>query len=128
MPFSIFISKVKEMFNIYHSCGEEMTESAKLRFLWDTVSCPTLQPTVETLKAQLGQDPNSWNFVSAANHLASQIVPAPAGCQLSEVRHGTGAAIGGSGIYDKSGNIKVNGYLHDVWRSHSKEEKEKVFD
>jgi len=30
MPFSEYVSKAKEMFNIYAECGEDMTEARKL--------------------------------------------------------------------------------------------------
>jgi hypothetical protein len=73
MKFTDFISKVKEMFDIYQDCGEPQTESAKLRFLWDKVDSATLQIPIEVIKADLSRDSTSWTFVTSCDHLASQI-------------------------------------------------------
>jgi hypothetical protein len=123
MPFSQFISKVKAMFNLLKDCSEPQAESAKLRFLWDRVQAPPLQPTIQAMKAQLGQNPEAWTFTAAANHLASQIEPVESGRQLSEVNRGDQHS---SNIM-KDGKIKLNGYSNHVWRNVlTEEERAKV--
>jgi hypothetical protein len=81
--FGLYLDKVKEMFNIFHDCGEPQPEAAKLRFLFDTIESPGLTHTISVIGAQFGQDPTAWTFVTAANHLPSQIKPSSAfvGCQ-----------------------------------------------
>ncbi len=88
MPFSDFISKVKEMFDIYYEGIRAFTETRKLRFLLESIDSPAIQPAIESLKAQLAVDPDSWTFVSAANHLAAQISPVPKVHEQSTVPQG----------------------------------------
>jgi hypothetical protein len=129
MPFSDYISKVKEMFNIYFECNEAFSETRKLRFLWGSIKATTLQPAIESLKAQLAVDPDSWTFVSAANHLASQIAPLPKGRQLSEVRSGDGGGSSAKGIpVDRNGNLKLHGYSAQAWGQLSRENKNRIFE
>lgn len=127
MEFSKYLDLVKKMFNIYSECKEPLAEAAKLRFLWDTIKSNELVPAMESIKAALGQDPNSWTFVSAANHLASQIPPPSSGHgrQLSDVHRGDTTNPGG-GIYLKDGSIKLYGYQPQVWRQLSAEDQAKV--
>jgi hypothetical protein len=75
MKFSDFISKVKEMFDIYEDCNEPQPESVKLRFLWEKIESTVLQMPIEIMKADLSRDTNSWTFVKACDHLAS-LIPA----------------------------------------------------
>jgi hypothetical protein len=75
LKFGLYLDKVKEMFNIFHDCGEPQPEAAKLRFIFDTIESPGLTHTISAIRAQLGQDPTAWTFVTAANHLALQIKP-----------------------------------------------------
>ena len=122
LSFTSYISKVKEMFNIFQECGEEYTEQAKLRFLWSSIHSPSLQPTIESIKASLGRDPDSWSFVDAANHIASQIPAKKNGRQLSSVSRRDGnkdsAQSGGDGI-------RLS-YPPDEWRRLSPEMQAKV--
>lgn len=126
MPFSTFISKVQEMFNIFAACHEEFAESAKLRFLFEHISATPLQPAIETLKAQLGQNPTSWSFVNACNHLASQITSVESSSrQLSEVNRGGADGASSSGIYDKDGKIRFS-FNNNEWTKLTHDEKSKV--
>jgi hypothetical protein len=127
MPFSDFISKVKEMFNIFADCGEPHPESAKLRFLWERVSSPILLPTVDAMKAQLGQDETAWKFVAACDHLASQI-PADGGPRAKYAtsaleRGGTGDATSAT---TKHGQLSTRNYSNEEWWNLSAEERKKV--
>jgi hypothetical protein len=127
MPFSDFISKVKEMFNIFADCGEPHPESAKLRFLWERVSSPILLPTVDAMKAQLGQDETAWKFVAACDHLASQI-PADGGQRVKYAtsaldRSGTGDA---TSAITNNGKISTRNYTKEEWWGLSDEERKQV--
>ena len=42
LEFGLYLDKVKEMFNIFHDCGESQPEAAKLQFLFDTIESPGL--------------------------------------------------------------------------------------
>lgn len=75
MKFADFISKAKEMFDIYEDCNEPQKESVKLRFLWEKIDSATLQMPMEIMKADLSRDENSWSFVSACDHLSSLTIP-----------------------------------------------------
>ena len=121
LEFGLYLDKVKEMFNIFHDCGEPQPEAAKLRFLFDTIESPGLTHTISAIRAQLGQDPTAWTFVTAANHLASQIKPtARPGRQLSSV-----ASDGSPRGKDGS---PVDLYpSNKVWLTLSTAEKKKIF-
>ena len=75
MPFVTFLSKCQKMFNLYEQTSEPMTESAKLRFLFEKTANTELRPAVEALKTSLSQDPDAFSFASASNHLTAQIKP-----------------------------------------------------
>jgi hypothetical protein len=121
LEFGIYLDKVKEMFNIFSDCGEPFTEAAKLRYLWDTIESPALIPTIESLKAQLGQNPTAWTFVSAANHLASQIKPAKTGRQLSSVTASDGLPL------KKDGSPMELYPSSQIWNTLTSAEKKKIF-
>lgn len=121
LEFGIYLDKVKEMFNIFSDCGEPFTEAAKLRYLWDTIESPALIPTIESLKAQLGQNPSAWTFVSAANHLASQIKPVKTGRQLSSVNASDGLPL------KKDGSPMELYPSSQIWNTLTSAEKKKIF-
>ena len=121
LEFGLYLDKVKEMFNIFHDCGEPQPEAAKLRFLFDTIESPGLTHTISAIRAQLGQDPTAWTFVTAANHLASQIKPtARPGRQLSSVAS-DGSPRGKDG---SSADLYPS---NKVWSTLSSAEKKKIF-
>jgi hypothetical protein len=127
MRFSDFISKVKEMFNIFADCGEPHPESAKLRFLWERVSSPILLPTVDAMKAQLGQDETAWKFVAACDHLASQIPAdgAPRAKFVASALDRSGTADAASAITN-NGTISTRNYSKDEWWNLTEEERKQV--
>jgi hypothetical protein len=127
MKFTDFITKVKEMFDIYEDCGEPQTESAKLRFLWDKVESATLQIPMEVIKAALSRDATSWNFVTACDHLASQL-PADG---KPKVKFAASAIDSGkvaeTSIIMKDGEIFTGTYPGNEWFSVlTKDERDKV--
>lgn len=126
MAFSEYISKVKEMFNIYLECNEEFTEARKLRFLWSSIRAQSLQPAIESLKAQIAVDPSSWTFITAADHLAAQVTPASKGRQLSAV-HNEGK-VSHKGIpLEANGSLKLYDFSAEQWASFSRSVKQAIF-
>jgi hypothetical protein len=115
MKFSDFISKAKMMFNIYEECKEPQPETVKLRFLWDKVDNPTLLPAIQAMKAQLGQNSTAWMFVTACDHLASQI-PADGATRTrftaSALEKGGGGA---SSTIMRDGKVHTGTYSKDEW-------------
>jgi hypothetical protein len=106
LKFSQFISQVKNMFNIYEEVQEPYTEAGKLRFLFEKSGSSFLQPTIEVMKAQLGQDDSCWTFVAACDHLASQ-VPADGGPKVTFQTSAIGSQPG-----DTKSRIMRNGKIH----------------
>ena len=115
MKFSDFISKAKQMFNIFEECKEPQPETVKLRFLWDKVQSPPLQSAIDAMKANLGQDPAAWTFVQACDHLASQITaegPTRAQFAASAIES---AASDASPILMKNGKVNTGAYSKEEW-------------
>jgi hypothetical protein len=127
MKFTDFITKVKEMFDIYQDCGEPQTESAKLRFLWDKVDSAYLQIPMEVIKAALSHDSNSWTFVTACDHLASQIaVDGKPKVKFAASAIDSGKAADKSNIM-KDGKIFTGSYPGNEWFDVlTKDERDKV--
>jgi hypothetical protein len=113
MKFSDFISKSKRMFNIYEKCEEPQPESVKLRFLWKKIDCPALQPNIAAMQANLARDKNIWTFVSACDHLASQIPADDRKVTFSAVERDTGGAT--SSKIMKDGKLNTGTYAKEVW-------------
>jgi hypothetical protein len=129
MKFSDFISKAKQMFNIYEDCKETQPESAKLRFLWQKVDNQELQPAIEAMRAQLGQNASAWTFVTACDHLASQI-PADG---TTRAKFTTSALDRGGGNGDATSKIMRDGKIHtgqytktEWWDVLSQEDRDRV--
>jgi hypothetical protein len=55
MTFTVFLSRLQTMFQIYKQEGEEQPESAKIRFLLDRVQVPHLQQAITSLRFQSNQ-------------------------------------------------------------------------
>jgi hypothetical protein len=114
MKFSDFISKAKEMFDIFTDCKEPQTESVKLRFLWEKIDSAILQTPMEIMKADLSRDADSWTFVTACDHLAS-LIPADGKSvtfKASAIESGKGAAT--SSIM-RNGKIFTGTYPKEEW-------------
>jgi hypothetical protein len=121
LEFGLYLDKVKEMFNIFHDCGKPQPEAAKLLFIFDTIESPGLTHTISLIRAQLGQDPTAWTFVTAAKHLASQIKPTarPGRQLLSVASNGSPRSKDGSPVDLYPSN--------KVWITISTAEKKKIF-
>jgi hypothetical protein len=127
MKFTDFITKVKAMFDIYQDCGEPQTESAKLRFLWDKVDSAYLQIPMEVSKAALSHASTSWTFVTACDHLASQIaVDGKPKVKFAASAIDSGKAANKSNIM-KDGKLFTGSYPGNEWfKVLTKDEHDKV--
>ena len=127
LPFNVFISKVKKMFNIYDECEESVPETQKLRFLWDSIQDGGLGPTCEAIKASLNRDPKSWTFVDAADHIASQVSAVSKQSNLSSLGRANPTTEGPprTGVM-KNGKVFTGSYDRDAWNKLSKSEKDQV--
>jgi hypothetical protein len=72
MKFSVFLNRMQVMFQIYKQEGEELAESAKIRFLLDQTQATHLQQAVTNLKFQLNQ--GTLTFESAKNWLMTEVI------------------------------------------------------
>ena len=70
MTFKIFLTQCQKMYNIYEKEGEEMSDDAKIRFLFKRVQHPNLQGAIEALKARLSTN-DAITYTQAANHLST---------------------------------------------------------
>lgn len=72
MKFSVFLSRLQTMFQIYKQEGEEQPESAKIRFLLDRVQAPHLSQAVTSLRFQNNQ--GTLTYSMAKNSLMTEVV------------------------------------------------------
>ena len=126
MSFELFLSKTKKMINIFATEGEEWTEDAQIRWLFQKVQHPELRLMVSALKAQKITDP-TLTFTTAANQLAAEVSQLPEFVSMrsrgiSSVN--AGGDKGRNGIYNTDGSIYTGFYKN--WGSLSKEDREKV--
>jgi hypothetical protein len=115
MPFSLFISQVQNMFNIFEECNEPQAETQKLRFLFQKSESTHLQSAIAAMKAQLGQDETCWTFVAACDHLASQI-PADGGANVKFSASALGSHPGDAkSLMWRDGKIHTGFYSQHQW-------------
>ena len=128
LAFNVFISRAKKMFNIFEECDEPVPDTMQRRWLWNHIEDPKLSPTVSALQAHLARDPESFTFVSAADHIASQITVVNQQSRLSSVGSGNPSADDApqEGVM-KHGKVFTGSYQRDAWNKLSKAEKDKVF-
>ena len=75
LPFSTFLDRMQNMFNIFKEEGEQLTENAKVRKLFKRVQHTQLQDTVKALRVRYGLD--GITYTEAANHLTSAVSELP---------------------------------------------------
>jgi hypothetical protein len=120
LPFSTFLAKCQQMFNLFEQVSEPYSEAMKLRFLLEKVQSIELKVTIEAIKSAVALDANSYTFTSAANHLSAQIKPRVGnGRSLSSVSVGEG-----SSKIMKGGKINTGYYRN--WSQLSPEDKQLV--
>jgi hypothetical protein len=72
MKFTVFLSRLQTMFQIYKQEGEDQPESAKIRFLLNRVQAPHLAQTVTNLQYHNDQGTLTYSF--AKNSLMTAVV------------------------------------------------------
>jgi hypothetical protein len=72
MKFTVFLSRLQTMFQIYKQEGEEQPESARIRFLLDRVQAPHLQQAIISLRFQNNQ--GNLTYAMAKNSLMTEVM------------------------------------------------------
>jgi hypothetical protein len=114
MAFQAYLAKVKHMFNIFEEVGEPKTETAKIRFLMDTIKNTSLQAIIQAIKAKQAVDAESYTFTNAANLIASQL------------SKDTTRSV--SGINTAEGKVKTEYLPAHEWRALTAEQKKAILD
>ena len=121
LSFEIFLTRCQKMFNIYEKEGEEMSDDAKVRFLFKKIQHSGLRGTIDALKATqtTGAD---ITYTMAANHLSTAVSELPEYIAKNRNISALGTGNGdkddsdkGDGIYNGDGSINT-GHIPG-WRS-----------
>jgi hypothetical protein len=128
MTFESFLNQCQKMFNIFEKEGEEMSEEAKVRFLFKKVEHAGLRSSIDALKA-LETTGQAITYTMAANHLATAVSELPEviaknARNISAVGQTGGEGSGESAIHNADGSIKT-GHIPE-WRSLSFKERKTV--
>ena len=127
LPFSTFLNRLQQMFNIYEEEEEPFQEKAKTRLLLERVQNPQLAAAVESLKVRDRLD-GGMDFTAAANHLASEVAQlqgAKRGADGTRSISATSSTNASSAILDSKGKI-ITGFIPG-WRKLSQSDRELVF-
>ena len=119
MSFDIFLTQCQKIFNIYEKEGEEMSDEAKVRFLFNKVQHTGLRSFINALKASQTTDTTIYHTM-AANHLSGAtselleyIVKNTRNISVVQVGDGTK---GGDGIYN--GDVSIDTGHIPSWKLH----------
>ena len=129
MDFETFLTQCQKMYNIYEKEGEEMSEDAKIRFLFKRVQHPSLQGAIEALKARLATN-DVITYTQAANHLSTAVSELPDFIAKNRAISGIASALTtnpinkSSEIYNADGSI-ITGHI-PTWRNLSQAERNVV--
>ena len=77
MTFELFLTKYQKMYNIYRDEGEELSEDAKVRFLFKKISHSGLNNAVEAMKARITTSTTTISYTTVANHLFTAVFELP---------------------------------------------------
>ena len=132
MTFEKFLTQCQHMYNIYEEENEPMHKDAKIRFLYNKVQHPDLQPAIQALKVQESMG-TVVTYAAAANHISTAVTELPE--YISKNRNVSGLNTNGgkgndgdgsnNGIYNADGSIRT-GHIPN-WGSLSKNDKQLVF-
>ena len=76
MDFETFLTQCQKMFNIYEKEGEEMSDEAKVRFLFRKIQHAGFRSSINALKAT--QTTGTFiSYTMAANHLSTAVSKLP---------------------------------------------------
>jgi len=122
MPFQTFLNKCQRMFTLFDQAGEPFMPSQKVRFLLERCADSTnLSAEVGRIKLRTKEEPESFDFLKAANFLAAE-VPSSKGIGRATL-NAVGVDLDQGGIY-KDGAI-FTGYIPH-WKKLSKTDREAV--
>ena len=76
MALETFLTQCQKMFNIYEKEGEEMSDEAKVRFLFQKVQHAGLRSSSDALKATQTTG-TVISYTMAANHLSTAVSKLP---------------------------------------------------
>ena len=98
ITFENFLTKCQKMYNIYQDHGEEMTEDAKLRFLFKKIDYPGLSKNIEAMKTKIATEtPRTVTYTTVANHLSTAVSELPNYLARNRTVSVVGQARGGVG-------------------------------
>ena len=128
MTFEIFLTQCQKMYNIYEKEGEEMSDDAKIRFLFKRVQHPNLQGAIEALKARLATN-DAITYTQAANHLSTAVSELPEFLAKNRAIAGINSSVPpdndkSSAIYNADGSINT-GHI-PTWRNLSQADRNTV--
>jgi len=119
LPFETFLTKVQKMYNIYELHGEEMSEDAKIRFLFKKINHDGLSNAVEAMKAKITTEaPGTVTYTTVCNHIGTAVSELPdyisRNRAISGVSHSDdGGRNAGGSIYNADGSINTG--HHPSW-------------
>ena len=127
MAFETFLTQCQRMFNIFKQEKEEMSEEAKIRFLFKAIQHKELMVAVEALKAQ--QTTGAiLTYTACCNHLTTAVTELPEYTQRNRSISGVkiGAIKSNSSIYNEDGSINATGTIKD-WENLPMSDKRLVY-
>ena len=113
MPFETFLTQCQRMFNIFKQEKEEMSEDAKIRFLFKAIQHDKMLNTIEALRAQRTAG-STMSYTACCNHLTTTVTELPEYIQRQRNVSGIDTTSTKSGsIYNADGTINVSGHIKD---------------
>ena len=127
LTFETFLTKCEKMYNIYAQHGEEMSEDAKIRFLFKKIQHSALSSAIEAMKSKITTDtPGSVTYTTVANHISTAVSELPDYVAKNRNISGLQSDSVPNSIYNADG--KINTGHHPNWLKYSDAERKKVND
>ena len=133
-PFSTFLSRLADMFNIFDEQGEPYTADAQLRFLLDKTVHPGLKACISSLRVQITTQPGTVTFATAANHIAAIVTTLPdykaLNRKIGAIGSGSSAAGGSGESYGGTDIVYIDGKMwtgrYQDWNAMSSDVRNKI--
>ena len=78
LTFENFLTKCQKIYNIYETHGEEMSEEAKIRYLYKKINHEALVKTVEAMKTKIATEViGVVTYTTVANHISTAVSELP---------------------------------------------------
>ena len=125
MPFETYMTQCQKMHNIYKKEKKEMSEDAKIRFLFKSVVHPDLSAPVAALRVQ-HTTKGDLTYTQCCNHLTTAVSALPESTSRNRNVSGVASDPGGSpSIYNTDGTINT-GHI-DHWHKIPLADRKKVY-